>query len=282
MTQPSLQRRTEVHYDAYPFEFMTPDDESSIVSMQPRPFAQFIDTYAKPGMKVGEFGCGPGRATMYLVQKFADVTALDLSRNSLALARSRAPGARFVQGSNLSLPFADAQFDIVVSDGVIHHTPDPYLAFTENVRVLKPGGAFYLGVYNRRRYYYYLYTYLGQPLRWLERMWIGRMLIYSTAFPLYYLVHLAKSRGKRTLRGVRNFFYDYFMTPAASFHSCEEILSWGHRNGLELLAYDASVGNVHVFMFRRCDDRNGAPEGPPARMSLGHKAATISRSVSRS
>ncbi|HVZ51723.1 MAG TPA: class I SAM-dependent methyltransferase [Pseudolabrys sp.] len=260
----SLQQRTEAHYDAYPFEFMTPEDEASIVALQPRPFLRFIDEFALPQMRVGEFGCGPGRGTMYLVQKFGDVTALDLSRNSLMLARSRAPRARYVQASNLSLPFADASFDIVVSDGVIHHTPNPYRAFSENVRVLKPGGAFYLGVYNRQRYYYYLYTYLGRPLRWLERSWPGRILVYATVFPLYYLAHLVKSRGKRTLRGARNFFYDYFMTPAASFHSREEVIGWGRRNGLALLAYDASLGNVHVFMFRRAADSEGAPAGASA------------------
>lgn len=38
------------------------------------------------------------------------------------------------------LPFADAQFDTVLSSDVIEHLPDPLLAFSEMGRVLKPGG----------------------------------------------------------------------------------------------------------------------------------------------
>lgn len=249
--QQSLQRRTAAHYDAYPFDFLTPEDEASIVNMQPRPFLRFIGEHAKAGMKIGEIGCGPGRGTMYLAQAGLDVTALDLSATSLALARGRAAGAHFVQGSNLDLPFADEAFDLVVSDGVIHHTPDAYRAFAENVRVLKPGGCMYLGVYNRRRYYYYLYTYFGAPVRRLERSRLGRALIYGTMFPPYYLAHLVKSRGKRTIRGARNFFYDYVITPRASFHTREQVTQWAMRNGLDLIDYDPSLGNVHVFVLRK-------------------------------
>jgi len=255
--QQTLQRRTAAHYDAYPFDFLTPEDEASIATMQPRPFLRFIREHAKAGMKVGEIGCGPGRGTMYLTQAGLDVTALDLSGTSIALARGRAPGAQFVQGSNLDLPFADATFDLVVSDGVIHHTPDAYRAFAENVRVLKPGGLMYLGVYNRRRYYYYLYTYFGAPVRRLERTRLGRALVCGTVFPPYYLAHLVKSRGKRTVRGARNFFYDYVITPQASFHTREEVAEWAVRSGLDLTDYDPSMGNVHVFVLRKRQDRRG-------------------------
>ena len=86
-----------------------------------------------------------------------------------------------------------------------HTTPDPRLAFRENVRVLKPGGYLYLGVYNRQGYYYYLYTYLGVPIRWLEKRPWGRLLIHAALLPIYYLVHLVKSGGKRTWRGARHF-----------------------------------------------------------------------------
>lgn len=249
--QKELQRQTAAHYDFYPFDFLTPPDEASIANLQPPPFRRFIEEHAKPGMTVGEFGCGPGRGTLYLLERGLHVIALDISRHSLLLARGRAKRARFVQASNLDLPFADRTFDLVVSDGVIHHTPDPHLAFAENVRVLRPGGHFYLGLYNRQGYYYYLYTYLGVPLRYVEKTWLGRLAIYTTVFPLYYVVHLLKSRGTRTVRGARNFFYDYFLTPRASFHSRDEIAGWGERSGLKLLGYDPSPGNVHVFFFKK-------------------------------
>jgi len=257
-TRAELQRRTRAHYEAYPFDFMTPGDEAPIEAMQPPPFRAFIAAHAKPGMIVAEIGCGPGRGTMYLAREALAVTAVDLSAASLALAKGRAPDAHFVRASNLELPFADEQFDLVVSDGVIHHTPDAKTSLAENGRILKRNGHLYLGVYNRHRYYYYLYNWLGPPLRWLERFQLGRALIFATVFPVYYAAHLIKSRGKRTLRGTVNFFYDYIMTPQASFHSRDEITRWGGEMGMHLLHYDPSLGNVHVFVFRK-----GTENSPP-------------------
>lgn len=247
----ALERQTTSHYEEYPFDFMTPANEADIERMQPPPFRRFMADHAGAGDSVGEIGCGPGRGTMFLVQKTQTVTAVDISRNSLLLARRRAPRARFVRASNLDLPFADAVFELVVSDGVIHHTPDARRSFGENVRILKAGGHIYLGVYNRRRYYYYIYTYLGPPVRWLEKGLLGRLLIYATLIPLYYVVHLVKSRGTRTWRGARNFFYDYIITPRASFHTREEVEIWGAEEGLDLLTYDPGLGNVHVFVLRK-------------------------------
>lgn len=39
-----------------------------------------------------------------------------------------------------NLPFANNEFDIVYSWGVLHHTPNTERAFQEVYRVLKPGG----------------------------------------------------------------------------------------------------------------------------------------------
>lgn len=45
-----------------------------------------------------------------------------------------------VYGSALTLPFADAAFDTVVSFQVLEHVPEPQVMFAEMTRVLKPGG----------------------------------------------------------------------------------------------------------------------------------------------
>jgi hypothetical protein len=72
-----------------------------------------------------------------------------------------------------------------------------------------------------------------------------------TLIPLYYLVHLAKSRGRRSWAGAKNFFYDYIITPQATFYTREEITAWGDELGLHLTRYDPLLGNVHVFVFRK-------------------------------
>lgn len=246
-----LQQHTKAHYNDFPFDFMTKEDEQNIEFRQPAAFLRFANQYLKSGMRVAEIGCGPGRATLFMVRRGIDLLAVDISLGSLRLARRRAPVGEFVLASNLDLPLPDAAFDAVISDGVIHHTPDAYRSFCENARILRSDGVMYVGVYRRKRYYYYFYTYLGAPIRWMEKRIWGKALIYSTLLPTYYAVHLIKSRGKRTWKGAKNFFYDYIITPQATFHTREEIEEWGMNNSLKLVGYDENVGNVHAFYFQK-------------------------------
>lgn len=251
MIDAELQKRTKAHYDDFPFNFLTEEDERNIEAMQPAAFLRFANDCLSSRTHVAEIGCGPGRATLFMDRRGIRVTAVDISMASLQFTKRRAPGCDVVLASNLDLPLPDGRFDAVVSDGVIHHTPDAHRSFMENARILREGGMMYLGVYRRKRYYYYVYTHVGRPVRWLERRAWGKALIHCTLLPVYYAVHLVKSRGKRTWAGARNFFYDYIITPRASFHTREEIEDWGSRAGLELMAYDPNIGNVHAFTFRK-------------------------------
>jgi SAM-dependent methyltransferase len=73
-------------------------------------------------------------------------TVTDLSAGMVAVARRHAAElGRPVAGSVADverLPFADGSFDLVVGHAVLHHIPDLDLAFTEVLRVLRPGGRF--------------------------------------------------------------------------------------------------------------------------------------------
>ena len=51
-----------------------------------------------------------------------------------------ADNVRFVEGEAEQLPFADASFDVVISNGVIDLIPDKDAVFAELFRVLRPGG----------------------------------------------------------------------------------------------------------------------------------------------
>lgn len=251
MSNKDIQENTRAHYEEFPFDYLTSDDEANIEALQPAAFVRFADRYLNRKMHVAEVGCGPGRATLFMEMRGINLLAVDISSESLRLAKQRAPSCQFLLASNLDLPLQSETFDAVVSDGVIHHTPDAYRSFSENSRILRPGGFMYVGVYRRFRYYYYFYTYLGVPIRWLEKRGWGKMFIYSTLLPVYYAVHLFKSRGRRTWSGAKNFFYDYIITPQATFHTREEIVNWGTKNRLELIEYVENVGNVHAFVFKK-------------------------------
>lgn len=97
-------------------------------------------------------GCGSGRAVRSMLEAGAErVVAVDIGDDCLANTRRRnaANAARLEvrKASVLELPFADASFDFVHCDGVLHHTRDPLGGFRELVRVARPGAPLMFGLY---------------------------------------------------------------------------------------------------------------------------------------
>ena len=56
------------------------------------------------------------------------------------------------EGIGESIPYADASFDVVVSDNVLEHLDEPVAVFREVRRVLRPGGIFLAKTPNRWHY----------------------------------------------------------------------------------------------------------------------------------
>lgn len=72
------------------------------------------------------------------------------------------------------LPFGDSSFDFVWSWGVIHHTPNTWLAVDEIHRVLREGGQTRVMVYHRHSVKYWLYTVLLKGILGLELLHLSR------------------------------------------------------------------------------------------------------------
>ena len=93
----------------------------------------FADFARWKGKKVLEIGCGIGTDTINFARHGARVTAVDLTENSLQVARQRAKvfglddQIHFVQANaeRLSDSLPVETFDLIYSFGVIHHTPHP-------------------------------------------------------------------------------------------------------------------------------------------------------------
>ncbi|MCX5661527.1 MAG: class I SAM-dependent methyltransferase [Planctomycetota bacterium] len=120
-------------------------------------FAQFEQWRGK---RVLEIGCGLGTDTMNFARAGAIVTAVDLSQESLDLAKQRARvlglegRIQFFQANaeELRKHIPEGQYDLVYSFGVIHHTPHPERVLEEVRQVLAPGGTLKLMMYHRTSY----------------------------------------------------------------------------------------------------------------------------------
>ena len=95
-------------------------------------------------MQVLDLCCGTGQTTRLLVAQSMHVTGLDASAAALAQAAQAAPAAKYIQGWAESMPFEDAQFDLVHVSVALHEMRPVQLwrVLQEVHRVLKPGGIF--------------------------------------------------------------------------------------------------------------------------------------------
>ena len=101
-----------------------------------------------PGERVLDLGSGAGTDSLIAAQMVGGrghVTGVDMTAEMLGKARAAAAemGATnvvFVEAEAELLPFPDARFDVVISNGVIDLIPDKDAVFAELFRVLAPGG----------------------------------------------------------------------------------------------------------------------------------------------
>src|SRR5580700_5250711 len=249
-------------YDRHPFDWVAPSQGTDIRSVVSPLLAELIERLDVNSL-VLDVGCGPGRVLGFLARR--ELRCIGIDRSYVSVGRAvEYYGRPAVVADNLRLPVPDAIADVIISDGVIHHTEDPYGAFTENLRILKPGGQMYLGVYKPFGRYPRLYKFPGRPIRSGLRLSWTKPLVFFFAQVPYFLLHFVRSGGQRTWSGAQNLFYDYFVTPRVTFLSRDTIESWCSKHGARVLRYDANrSSNVHSFVVRKqsatgAESENGA------------------------
>src|ERR1041385_4976262 len=124
------------------------------------------------GAKLLEVGCGMGTDLLQFARGGARCTGIDLTPRSVEITRHRfrlyGAHGRFMISDREHLPFGDGSFDVVYSNGVLHHTPDTAGAIAEVHRVLRPGGVAKVMLYHRNSLNYWIEIVLRRGVLGLE------------------------------------------------------------------------------------------------------------------
>ena len=103
------------------------------------------------GLRILEIGCGTGNVTTRVKRAAPGADVVGTDPDPLALARSQRKarglaGIRFQRAYAQELPFADGEFDRVLSSMMLHHLDDDAKSATaaEIHRVLRPGGTLHI------------------------------------------------------------------------------------------------------------------------------------------
>jgi len=116
------------------------------------PNRAFVDRLTSLGAagQMLDLGTGPGDVPLLVAERFpgAHILGIDLSKNMLHFAHDKAAAADTAVAQRVTfqiadvknLPFEDACFDVVFSNTILHHIPQPASMLREAWRVLKPGG----------------------------------------------------------------------------------------------------------------------------------------------
>ena len=178
-------------------------------------YAQALDRSIPYNSTVLEVGCGTGQLSNFLGVACRRVIGTDLCLNSLRLGERfrRDHGldrVRFVQMNLFRSCFKPEQFDVILCNGVLHHTADPFGGFQGLLSLLKPGGHIVIGLYNRygrlmtdvRRQVFRLN---GGHAKWIDPI----------------LRHKMRSEAQS-----RAWLADQYYHPHESKHTIDEVLRW--------------------------------------------------------
>jgi len=166
-------------------------------------FAEFARWHGK---KVLEIGCGIGTDTINFARAGAQVTTVDLSGQSMELARQRAKvfgleeRIRFCPGNaeQLSTFVPPEPYDLIYSFGVIHHTPHPDAVLEQLRKYTRPGTAVKIMVYHRRSWKVgWILATEGKGQFWKLQDLVAKNSEAQTGCPVTYTY--TRSEGRRLL-----------------------------------------------------------------------------------
>jgi ubiquinone/menaquinone biosynthesis C-methylase UbiE len=239
-------------------------------------FARILNEQIPYNARVLEVGCGTGQLTNFLSIAHRSVLGVDVCLNSLQLAQrfkteNGLERATFAQMNLFRPALKDGFFDVVISNGVLHHTSDCKAAFARISRLAKPGGYLVVGLYSAysRKLHYArrtLFRWTGVTSRLLDPHF-GRV----------------GAVGKREA-----WFQDQYCHPHESCHTLDEVLDWMDENDLDFVnsipkpvTGPTLTENEHLFEPRSAGSPLSRFLSQTANMSSGYREGGFFIVISR-
>jgi ubiquinone/menaquinone biosynthesis C-methylase UbiE len=124
-------------YDAMDFSAINRDFALTAIDLHPQ------------AVRVLDIGTGTAQIPIILCQEKScyQVLGVDMAQSMLTLGRRNIEAAGLLQQIQLeladgkSLPYPNWDFDMVISNSLVHHLPDPRSFFQQVARLVKPNGA---------------------------------------------------------------------------------------------------------------------------------------------
>ncbi len=221
-----ITERVKDFYEEHPFPNY--DEHESLRSLISKSrqghYARMLGDQIPYNSRVLEVGCGTGQLSNFLAIGCRTVVGTDLCMNSLRLAekfRSEhgLARARFLQMNLFRPALASEHFDVVLCNGVLHHTSDPFGGFRSIAALVRPSGHIVVGLYNRfgrllRDAREKLFKASGGRLRWIDP----------------YLRKPGVSAAKRDA-----WYADQYLHPHESKHTMGEVLDWFDQTGFDFV-----------------------------------------------
>ena len=110
-----------------------------------------VESHFRKNCKILDVACGAGFLSNPLAAAGHQVTGIDVSSESLAVARryDTTQSVQYVEMNAAHLEFADSSFDVVCAMDFLEHVEHPETMIKEMARVLRPGGLFFFHTFDR-------------------------------------------------------------------------------------------------------------------------------------
>jgi ubiquinone/menaquinone biosynthesis C-methylase UbiE len=221
------------------------DDFASLIDKASKSiFAKKLDQEIPFGSNILEAGCGTGQMSIFLSRFMRTIYSIDISKGSLIAANN------FIKKNNLKninlfrmnifkLFFQKNFFDVIISNGVLHHTRDAELAFGELVKYLKKDGLIIIGLYHK----------YGRFIHNIRQKVIS---IFGEKFKFID----PRFKENISINKKKSWFLDQYKNPFEKNYTMSEVLKWFKNNKIQYISSVPFDFDVNEPLFKKRNINN--------------------------